>query len=189
VRGDDTVTVRFGVQTDVQPLDLDTARGRAIAGYLAKYVTKDAGSIRRPGQRAHLKHMDGLCRDLAARAREHDPATEYGLLRKWARALGFRGHFSSKSRTFSLTLTRIRRARRRFAILQAESQRTGKPIDTRDLEERLLADDAGETTLVVGSWTYQGTGWPKPGDATLAAAAAARAREHDQWRAEHRKAA
>jgi hypothetical protein len=73
--------------------------------------------------------------------------------------------------------------------LQAESQRTGKPIDTRDLEERLLADDAGETTLVVGSWTYQGTGWPKPGDATLAAAAAARAREHDQWRAEHRKAA
>ena len=53
-----------------------------------------------------------------------------------------------------------------------------------DLEARLLADDDDtETTLVVGSWEYAGTGWPKPGDPELALAAAARAREYDQWRA------
>jgi hypothetical protein len=32
--------------------------------------------------------------------------------------------------------------------------------------------------LVVGSWTYAGTGWLTPGDQLLALAAAARAREH-----------
>lgn len=182
----DVKLVRTGHRTDDPESELTAEQ---VAGYLAKYVTKDAGSIRQPGQRAHLKHMDNLCRDLAARARESDPASEYSLLRKWARALGFRGHFSSKSRAYSLTLGRLRRARQRFAILQAESRRTGQPIDTADLEERLLADDAEETTLVIGSWTYQGTGWPKPGDAVLANAAAARAREYDQWRAEHRRTA
>ena len=58
----------------------------------------------------------------------------------------------------------------------------GEPLDTRDLEARLLADDE-ETTLVIGSWAYQGTGWTRPGDEALALAAAARAREYDQWRA------
>jgi hypothetical protein len=58
-------------------------------------------------------------------------------------------------------------------------------LDTRDLEARLLADEE-ETTLVVGSWAYQGTGWTNPGDEALAIAAAARAREYQQWRAEQR---
>jgi hypothetical protein len=57
--------------------------------------------------------------------------------------LGFRGHFSTKSRKYSVTLGRLRQARARFA--------------------RLLADDE-ETTLVVdGSWSYVGTGWPTNG--------------------------
>lgn len=83
----------------------------------------------------------------------------------------------------SITLGRLRAARARYRRLVEHSQRTGVPLDTRDLEARLLADDADETTLIVGSWEYAGTGWPKPGDAELANAAAARAREYDQWRA------
>ena len=61
----------------------------------------------------------------------------------------------------------------------------GEALNTRDLEERLLAEDE-ETSLVIGSWTYQGTGWTRPGDEALAIAAAARAREYDHWRSEQR---
>nr|WP_051274102.1 replication initiator [Arsenicicoccus bolidensis] len=105
---------------------------------------------------------------------------------KWAHMLGFRGHFATKPRRYSVTLGRLRRARQRFQRLTAQTAREGRPQDTRDLEARLLSDDEDETTLVVGSWTYVGTGWPRPGDATLATAAAARAREYDQWRAQTR---
>jgi hypothetical protein len=100
--------------------------------------------------------------------------------------LGFRGHFSTKSRSYSITLGRLRRARQRFQALAAEARRVGEPLDVRDLETRLLADDE-DTTLVIGSWGYQGTGWTQPGDEALALAAAARAREYDQWRAEQRR--
>ena len=97
--------------------------------------------------------------------------------------LGFRGHFSTKSRRYSVTLGALRRARHRFQTLAAESAPTGEPLDVRDLEERLLADEE-ETTLVIGSWTYQGTGWTRGGDQALALAAAGRAREYAQWKAE-----
>lgn len=99
---------------------------------------------------------------------------------------GFRGHFSSKSRRYSITLGRLRRARQRYAQMVAHGERPDT-LDIRDLEARLLADDKDETTLVVGSWTYQGTGWTRPGDETLALAAAARAREYAQWRAEQNR--
>jgi hypothetical protein len=181
----------WGQQLDVRVVRagrrVDTPTGpvtpEQVAGYLAKYATKDASSIRTPGQPIpHLRRLEETCCRLAARARAFDEATDYRLLAKWAPMLGFRGHFSSKSRRYSVTLGRLRRARHRFQQLTSESRRTGVPLDTRDLEALLLADD-DETTLVIGSWTYQGTGWTSPGDETLALAAASRAREHHQWRA------
>ena len=48
-----------------------------------------------------------------------------------------------------------------------------------------MADDEEETTLVIGTWSYVGTGWENNGDAALADAAAARAREYAQWRAQN----
>ena len=45
------------------------------------------------------------------------------------------------------------------------------------------SEDDEETTLVIGEWAYQGSGWTNAGDEALALAAAARAREYDQWRA------
>jgi hypothetical protein len=203
----DVKIVRPGDRTDDSDTDLTAEQ---VAGYLAKYVTKDASSIRRPGQSPHLARLAQTCRTVEQRGREYYgpgfrlpkkrngednpvgkpiPDNPYCLLGKWAKDFGFRGHFASKSRSFSVTHWRLHRARRRFAVLAAEARRTGQPIDTADLEARLMADDAEETTLVVGSWAYQGTGWPGPGDATLAAAAAARAREYDQWAADQRKAA
>ncbi len=150
--------------------------------------TPTASATARP-PRPHLIRLAATCRDLAERARAHDPfGSEYRLLGKWAHMLGFRGHFSTKSRRYSITLGRLRRARQRFQALTAEARRAGEPLDVRDLEARLLADD-DDTTLVIGSWGYQGTGWTQPGDQALALAAAARAREYDQWRAEQRKSA
>jgi len=105
------------------------------------------------------------------------------LLRKWRAALGFRGHFSTKSRAYSITLGALRRARARWQVIAAESRRIGEPIDVADLEARLLAADDDETTLVVGDWAYAGRGWDDPAETALATAAAARAREYDQWKA------
>ncbi len=102
--------------------------------------------------------------------------------------LGFRGHFSTKSRRYSVTLGALRRARRRAQVLIADAQRTGIPVDLAAMEAQLLADDEDETTLVVGSWSFAGIGWDTEGDVALARAAAARAREYAQHRAEAKRA-
>jgi len=178
----DVRVVRDGARTDDPAGPLTPEQ---VAGYLAKYATKDANSLRSPGvPRPHLTRLTKTCRGLADRARRHDrEESPYLLLGKWAHMLGFRGHFSTKSRRYSVTLGALRRARHRFQQLAAESRRTGEPLDVRELEERLLAEDE-ETTLVIGEWTYQGTGWTRAGDQALALAAAGRAREYAQWRAE-----
>ncbi|MGF0115455.1 replication initiator [Promicromonospora sp. Marseille-Q5078] len=207
--GDVTRLLRFGAQTDVRVVRESSVTDRAVtaeqvAGYLAKYSTKAAGlDPARP--RPHLAALTAACRDLAARAlvgcdfgcgeratNRHPAlcgdcqASPYALLGHWAPMLGFRGHFSTKSRRYSVTLGALRRARRRFQRLTADARRNGQPLDTRDLEARLMADDEAETTLVVGSWTYEGTGWPRAGDKALADAAASRAREYARWRADQR---
>jgi hypothetical protein len=177
----DVRVVRDGHRTDDPTGPLTPEQ---VAGYLAKYATKDANSLRTPGLKSpHLTRLTRTCRLLAERARRHDRESPYLLLGKWAHMLGFRGHFSTKSRRYSVTLGRLRRARHRYQRLAAEAHKTGQPLDVRDLEEPLLADEE-ETTLVIGRWTYQGTGWTRDGDQALALAAAGRAREYAQWRAE-----
>ncbi|AKU18106.1 replication initiator [Luteipulveratus mongoliensis] len=192
----DARTVRAGSRTDAPDGPLTPGQ---VAGYLAKYATKDATAAAGTDRRStpHLRRIKDVCRDLHAHARDRetycratnpDHVDPYRLLGKWAHALGFRGHFSTKSRRYSITLGALRRARVRWQAIAAESRRTGDPIDTADLEARLLAADDEETTLVVGEWAYAGTGWETPGDAALANAAAARAREYDQWKADHKSA-
>ncbi|QGN34805.1 replication initiator [Microlunatus sp. Gsoil 973] len=176
----DVKVVRDGNRTDDPDRPLTPEQ---VAGYLAKYATKDANSIRpvaRPP--AHLARLEATARDLGRRALRHDPVSPYRLLGKWAHMLGFRGHFSTKSRHYSITLGRLRRARHRYRQLVARAARLGEPVDVSQIEDQLLADDV-ETTLVIGSWHYQGTGWTNPGDEALAIAAAARAREYGQWKA------
>lgn len=168
-----------------------------VAGYLAKYATKAASDTTGDGRTtAHYVRLREECHRIAAyaygraaaqrRAGNFEYIDPYALIGKWAHMLGFRGHFSTKSRGYAVTLGRLRRARRRWQTLTAEAARTGRPIDTADLERRLLADDEDETTLVIGSWSYLGTGWRNSGEAALADAAAARAREYAQWRAERK---
>ncbi|MGB8386173.1 MAG: replication initiator, partial [Dermatophilaceae bacterium] len=178
----DVRTVRAGQRTDDPAGPLTPGQ---VAGYLAKYATKDAGHLTDPEARqAHVVEMQRVCRDLADRAYEADGiASPYALLGKWVHMLGFRGHFSTKSRRYSITLGALRRARARWQAMVSVSRRTGVPLDVDDVEAWLLADEQDETTLVVGQWTYLGTGWQTAGDEALALAAAARAREYAQHRA------
>ncbi|RMB81841.1 replication initiator [Streptomyces shenzhenensis] len=74
---------------------------------------------------------------------------------KWAHMLGFRGHFSTKSRSYSTTLGALRDARRTWRTEQTRAH-TGLP------------DPDPTTTLVVGHWAYQGSGY-SPGGTPLAA--------------------
>ena len=83
--------------------------------------------------------------------------------------LGFGGHFLTKARRYSIRFSDLRQAR----ISYRRSQDTGPehgPIRTAD-----HADD--ETILVVGTFTYAGTGWKTSGDALLANTAADQARK------------
>ncbi|MFC7596328.1 replication initiator [Terrabacter sp. GCM10028922] len=193
--GDPVRRLGFGAQVDVRPIktshrtdDPDSELiPEQVAGYLAKYATKSTsdstnGDSRHLGRvRATIAEVtDRIDADARAEGiplREHP----YALLGKWRHMLGFRGHFSTKSRRYSLTLGQIRRRRVRFQRIVAEANRQGKTLDVRDLDD--LLDDDEETTLVVGQWSYAGSGWDTEGDAELAKAAAARAREYAQWRA------
>ncbi len=186
----------FGAQVDTRPVHTDrrtddpdrSLTPEQVAGYLAKYATKATGDTEAKDN-AHLRRLEATARHLAARAAtaDEDGDVPYGLLGKWAHTLGFRGHFATKSRRYSVTLGQLRRARQRAQARIAEANRAGTRIDLRQLEAELLADDADETTVVIGSWVYAGSGWANGGETALAVAAAARAREHAQERAQRRR--
>ncbi|MEV5414118.1 replication initiator [Thermopolyspora sp. NPDC052614] len=97
----------------------------------------------------HARRMIRTCWELGGRVE-----FAHLRLRPWAHMLGFRGHFSTKSRRYSVTLGELRKARAEYRADQAR-QRHGLPA----------VDDV--TTLVVGHWRFAGTGYTA-GEAILA---------------------
>jgi hypothetical protein len=173
---------RWGEQLDIRNITRDDQAGELsaeqVAGYIAKYATKategfGAGLDRRIGA-DDLDHLDSLpahvaalvraCWDLGAR-----PELAGLRLRPWAHMLGFGGHWSTKSRRYSTTMTALRRARVAFA--KRRRARDGIPLDAWDRPE----DD--EAAIVVATWTFVGSGYATEGERWLALSAAARARE------------
>ena len=185
--GDSPRVLGFGTQVDTRPVrttrrtdDPDRElTPEQVAGYLAKYATKSATDTEAKDT-THLRRLHATARALAARtvSAEQDPTAPYGLLGKWAHTLGFRGHFATKSRRYSVTLGALRRARQRAQARIAEANRIGTSVDLRALEAELLAGDADETSVVIGSWAYAGTGWANDGEPDIATAAASRACEY-----------
>ncbi|MEV8245832.1 MULTISPECIES: replication initiator [Streptomyces] len=101
----------------------------------------------------HVRQMIRTAWDLG-----HLPEFAELKLWKWAHMLGFRGHFSSKSRAYSTTLGALRDVRRAWRIAQAEAARARAGLPATD-----------ETTLVTtSSWTYLSSGY-RPGEEFLAA--------------------
>jgi hypothetical protein len=83
--------------------------------------------------------------------------------------LGFRGHWSTKSRRYSTTMGALRRARVTFA--KRRRARDGIPLDAFGRAE----DD--QAAVVIASWSFVGAGYATEGERWLALSAAARARE------------
>jgi hypothetical protein len=142
-----------------------------VAGYIAKYAPlrhRELGSgLDRRLTEDDLEHLELLPAHVAELVRAAwalggRPELDSLRLRAWAHMLGFRGHWSTKSRRYSTTFTVLRRARVAFA--KRRRARDGVPLDAWDRPE----DDQA---VVVGA------GYETEGERWLALSAAARARE------------
>jgi hypothetical protein len=178
-----TLVARWGEQLHVRHLTRDDGQddkrlsAEQVAAYVAKYATKSTEALgvildHRIGEveledlglPAHVAELVRACWELASR-----PGLRELRLRKWAHMLGFGGHFSTKSRRYSTTLGALRRARVAYAIRRRQGHTV--PLDAWGRPEQ------DQSTIVVASWTYLGSGYQTTGEAWLAASAAARARE------------
>ncbi|MFJ8696524.1 replication initiator protein RepSA [Streptomyces roseolilacinus] len=162
-----TRVLRWGDQVDVQPIGAlghEELTEQAVAAYVAKYATKAAettGTVdRRLGERGELDRLDlpGHTRRLIEACWALDDAYPDRLLWRWAHMLGFRGHFSTKSRAYSTTLGALRQVRADYRAAQERRER-GLPDPD---------DDPEGSTLVLAHWTYAGHGH-SPGESWLAA--------------------
>ncbi|PTH89045.1 replication initiation protein [Streptomyces sp. A244] len=157
-------TFRWGTQLDVRPVkafgDGSQITEQAVASYVAKYATKAAettGTLdRRIGELAELdRHqVPDHTRRLIQACKELDPLYPDRRLWAWAHMLGFRGHFSSKSRRYSTTLGALRQAR---ADYRAAQEHAALGLDDRE----------PDTVLVLADWQYAGHGHT-PGESALA---------------------
>lgn len=132
-------------------------RGMTLAGHGTPITcttcggTGQARPLPRLAVERHVRQMIRTCWELGKRPEFADLK-----LWKWAHMLGFRGHFSTKSRCYSVTLGALREVRRAWRTEQARAH-AGLP----DLDP--------STTLVIGHWAYHGSGY-SPGAELLAAA-------------------
>jgi hypothetical protein len=137
------------------------ARGRPPQAAARRAGLEDLGRLELP---VHVAELVRACWELGGR-----PGLAGLRLRAWAHMLGFRGHWSTKSRRYSTTMTALRLARVAYAKRRRASG--GIPLDAWGRPE----DDQAVT--VVASWSYVGAGYQTQGEAWLALSAAARARE------------
>lgn len=157
--------LRWGDQLDVRPITLNgDLTEQAVAGYIAKYATKAAecvGTLDRRinpldnldayNLRDHARRLINTCLRLGA-----EPGLTELRLTEWAHMLGFRGHFSTRSRRYSTTLGELRADRQHHA--RTDEITTGRlPLFDED------------TVLVISEWTYAGKGYSL-GDQLIAAA-------------------
>jgi hypothetical protein len=182
-RDGQALALGFGPQTDTRiirhgselPGTGQALNGQAVANYIAKYATKTISARGLPSIR--IRHEDDLdqlrCpahyRAMITAAWQLGSNRHAARFRAWAHMLGYGGHFLTKSRRYSVTFGQLRAAR-------ADHRRATRPAEPgRDAWDRPLDDTV---VLVLGTtWTYVGIGHVTSG-AELAAASAARAREH-----------
>jgi hypothetical protein len=191
--GSGRLLARWGEQLDIRVIASGSGgeaevSDRAVAGYIAKYATKatesfgpaldrrlgaaEVANLPALGLPAHIAGMVQAAWSLGAR-----PELARLGLRRWAHMLGFRGHWSTRSRRYSTTFTTLRRARAEH--VRRARFAGGVPLDAWGRPED---DDAA---VALAHWTYAGSGYRNAGEAWLAEQAAARAREHRQLAREH----
>jgi hypothetical protein len=150
-----TLTLAWGRQADIRIVRRDTTGeldACKVAAYVAKYSSKsteDCGGIPRPIRAAadlddwhvtpHARRMIITCWQLAQRP-------EYASLRlaEWAHQLGYGGHFSTRSRRYSVTLGSRRQHRR----------------DTRTTWTRQQHGLPAQPGIITADWHYAGQAGP-----------------------------
>ncbi|WP_156755003.1 replication initiator [Actinokineospora pegani] len=178
------LVLRWGKQVDVRPVvaeDVEDTEGQIseakLAGYVAKYATKGTGKSEAADRPIRSQLDIDLLRVTPHHRRIIQTAWDLGelaqyddlKLRRWAHMLAFRGHFLTKSRAYSTTFKAIRGDRR----------------EHRRRESLTAADLDPDITLLVGDWTFTGTGYANDAESELAAGIAERT-HHDRAR-KHRK--
>jgi hypothetical protein len=110
------LVVRWGEQVDVRPIPRDPqavdGHGAGVAGYLAKYATKDAQA---GGGLDRAIRVEGVIEraDLTDHARAL-MRSAWRMSPRWAHNLGFRGHFLTKARRYSVTFAALRGVRAEY---------------------------------------------------------------------------
>ncbi|GAA1506281.1 replication initiator protein RepSA [Sphaerisporangium rubeum] len=154
--GEPVRVLRWGRQLDIRPIHTDGGtHERNIAAYIAKYATKAAECVGTLDRRIYpLEDLDALGlrnhpRRLIAECFRLGSLPHLAELRltHWAHMLGYRGHFSTRSRRYSLTIGGLRALRVHHA--RQEDIATGRlPV---------LGEDE---PVVIARWTYDGRGLP-----------------------------
>ena len=160
-----TDVVRFGSQIEAQPVtsrvggtdDRDGIAGRRVAGYLAKYVTKSVADFGLGTHRISphaiatlpvCEHVRRILHTIAELAHRPGRAT----MLTWLHCLGFRGHITTKTRRYSITLQALRARRFRW-----QTMRNHLPADaTNRLTSR-------PTTMNPSYGSFGAVGTPPPG--------------------------
>ncbi|MEY9871208.1 hypothetical protein ABH931_000673 [Streptacidiphilus sp. MAP12-33] len=166
--------LEWGEQVDVRPIrafgDGSEITEQAVASYVAKYATKAAEATQSVDRRLHavedldVHDLPDHTRRLIETCWELDRAYPGRRLAQWSHMLGFRGHFSSKSPTYSTTLGALRQARADYRAEQAHAELRTRLLDAGiDLEEM----EEESETLVLAHWIYAGQGL-SPGESLLA---------------------
>ncbi|GAA3610625.1 replication initiator protein RepSA [Microlunatus ginsengisoli] len=184
--------LRFGRQVDARPVHDQADRDHpeqggglhpeTVSAYVAKYATKAAADVLDGTGSAgrHLVQLRQVLGRLVVRATIAGLTGADGPYKGWGRwvdMLGFRGHFATKSRRYSTTLGRLRQVRRDYTRRRHLDRQRAGDDSAAGWADRDDQDQAEPTTLVIGSWRFAGIGWLTTGDAALAAASAARARD------------
>lgn len=133
---------RFGRQIDVRAIRSTDFTGdasvtdRHVAAYIAKYATKGAETTTGTLDR-RLRFLAELAQhDLTDHARRMihtawhlgaQPQHAHLRLRQWAHMLGFRGHFSTRTRHYSTTLTQLRAERTAWRTRQDDATAASTP--------------------------------------------------------------
>lgn len=156
-------TLGWGTQVDAEPIAVDGDGDPArIAGYVAKYATKGTGAtagvdspIRSEAHIADLPVTEHA-RTMIATAWQLGGLPEFVdlRLRKWAHMLGFRGHFLTKSRRYSVTFGTLRQAR-------------GDHRRARELADLGITDTTD--VVVVNDWHLTGIGYHTNAERDIAA--------------------
>lgn len=155
----------WGEQLDIRPVATadgdDQPSEQAVSGYIAKYATKAAeatGTVDRrirSAEQVPMLRVSDHARSMIETAWQLGRQPEYADLKlhQWSHMLGYRGHFSTKSRAYSTTLGTLRAARADYRA-QEHAADHGLPKP--------------EQTVTIGTWSYVGTGYRRPGETLIA---------------------